>query len=498
MDERQRLSKSKYLAGRQCLKRLWLSCYEPGLGPPPEPARLAMLENGAEVGRRAQALFPGGVLVTDDASVHDQAVAKTWALVRNPMVPAIFEAAFEHGGVRIRVDVLERLDDGTWGLREVKSGTHVKDVHLDDVAIQYHVLEGVGLHVASAEVIHVDSTYVRGDGAIDWRRFFARRDVTLEVAARLPQVPVSLRAMHDGLALARAPVIEPSPHCRTPYDCEFWGHCTRDKPTDWVVHLPRLQTGRLEALRAAGIERITEIPEDFPLLALQARIRNVLSSGRPFMASELEPALAGCGPPAVYLDFETMSSAVPLYAGTRPYERIPFQWSLHRVDARGERSHRAFLADGRGNPRRAFAGSLVAELRGETTPVVVYSPFEAGVLGELARALPDLAGELTTLQTRLRDLHAVVRAHVYHPGFGFSFSLKAVTPALVPGFGYADLEGIVDGSQASSAFARIAAGACTREEEAELRRALLAYCERDTLALVELHRALARCAVDCR
>jgi hypothetical protein len=488
MDER--LSKSKYLAGRQCLMRLWLGTHAPELAEAPDDNMLAIFETGAEIGRRAHLLFRGGVLAAEDGMRHEEAVARTQELLRNEGVPAIFEAAFTSDGVRVRVDVLERLVDGAWGLREVKSGTHVKDVHLDDVAIQQCVLEGAGLRVASAEVIHVDSTYIRGCDEIEWQRFFTRCDVTSEIALRLPQVPALVHGMHEALALRDPPSIEPSSHCWTPYGCEFWGHCTRDKPADWILHLPRLRAARVAVLREAGIERITEIPEDFPVSALQARIREVLRSGRTFISPELDAALAGFGPPADYLDFETMNPAIPLYAGTRPYERIPFQWSLHRVDAQGGRTHWEFLADGRTDPRRAFVTSLLKEVGGGTTPVLVYSSFEASVLAELAAALPDLAAELESLRTRLGDLYAAVARHVYHPAFGFSFSLKSVAPALVPGFGYDDLKGIADGGQASAAFRRIAAGECDSEEEARIRRQLLAYCQRDTLALVELHRAL--------
>jgi hypothetical protein len=491
MDER--LSKSKYLAGRQCLKRLWLICHAPELAEPPDPGSLALFETGTDIGRHAHALFPGGVLVAD-RSRHDEAVACTQALLRAPNVPAIFEAAFVHDGVRIRVDVLERLDDGWWGLREVKSTTQVKDVHLDDVAIQRYVLEGAGLRVGSVEVIHVDNTYVRGDGEIEWGRFFVRRDVSPEAATRLPRVPALVRAMHETVDQPDAPPIEPAPHCWNPYGCEFWGHCTGDKPSDWILHLPQLRSARLEALREAGIERITEIPEDFPLLALQTRVRDVLRSGRAFIAPELGVALAGFGPPADYLDFETMNPAIPLYTGARPYERIPFQWSLHRADAQGGCTHAEFLADGRTDPRRAFATSLLKEVRGSTTPVLVYSSFEASVLTELAAALPDLAAELEALRARLGDLYALVSRHVYHPAFGFSFSLKSVAPALVPGISYRDLEGISEGAAASEAFHLLAAGRSEPKEEARVRHALLAYCERDTLALVELHRALWDCA----
>jgi predicted RecB family nuclease len=461
----------------------------PELAAAPGPAQTRRLDAGTEIGRHAHALFPGGVLVEEDVSRHGEAVERTRTHLADGSVPAIFEAAFTHAGVRIRVDVLERLAGDAWGLREVKSAARVKDEHLHDVAVQRFALESSGLRVPSVEVIHVDTTYVRGDGQIDWRRYFHRQDVTAAVEPLRADIPRQVQSLHTVLALGEAPAIEPARHCFTPRECEFWAHCTREKPADWVFHLPR-RPDRFEALRAAGIERITDIPDDFPLSGKQALVRAVLREGREFVSADLGVALAAAGPPACYLDFETINPAIPLYPGTRPYQRIPFQWSLHHVEAAGVLEHREFLASGRIDPRREFAATLLDALGGGSEPILVYSRFEAGVLDELAGVVPEHAAALAGLRARLVDLLPVVRRHVYHPAFGSSFSLKAVAPALVPGFGYGDLESVAGGDEAGTAFLAVAQGAVSEAEEERVRSALLAYCERDTLALVELHRAL--------
>lgn len=482
-----RLSKSRVLVGQQCRRRLWLASFAPELAG--DSATDAIFMTGTEIGRMAHGLFPGGVCVE---TLHfAEAQARTQSLMADPRVPAIFEAAFDLDGVRIRADVLERLADGTWGLREVKSSSAVKDVHLDDVAVQWHVLEG-SVRVSSVEVIHVDTRYVRGAGPIDPRSFFVRADVMADAAERRPRIPAIIAELHGTLALDAAPEVEPSSHCWTPYDCEFWEHCTQAKPVDWIYHLPRVRTVQRDALRVAGIERITEIPVDVELSAIQARIREVLQTGRPFVSPDLDSALAEFGPPAYYLDFETMNPGIPLYPGTHPYERIPFQFSLHQVDGAGAVVHQEFLADGRLDPRRALAEALLAAVGDSAEPILVYSGFEASVLSDLADAFPDLARELERVRGRLRDLLPIVRTHVYHQNFHCSFSLKSVAPALVSGFGYGDLEGISDGGAASDSFHLLAAGQPEPKEEQRVRRALLAYCERDTLALVELHRVLHR------
>jgi hypothetical protein len=482
------LTKKLVLDAQQCARRAWLTVYGSEHATPLDGGRRALIANAAELARAARALFPGGVVV--DAASFDEAVARTRILLDDPAVPAIFAAAFVHAGVRIRVDAIERLRDGGWGIRAVKSTARVKERHLDDVAVQRHVAAGAGADVRSVEVIHVDPAYVRAD-AIEWPRLFRRVDVGTEVDERAPRLPAVIAELRATLGRDDTPIVEPSPHCGSrSRRCDFWAYCTRGKPDDWVGHVAIIRRDAREALRAAAIDRLTDVPDDVQLDRVLTRIRDVLRAGRAFIAPALADALTPFGPPAWYLDFETMNATVPIYPGTRPFEQVPFQWSLHHVDAGGAVTHRELLTDGRGDPRRAVAESLVAALGGDDEPIVVYSSFESQVLTALAAAHPDLATALHAIIARLRDLREPVLAHVYHADFHYSFSLKQVAPALVPGFGYGDLETIAEGGDAARAFARIAAGVADEAEAAATRRALLAYCRRDTEALVELHRVL--------
>jgi len=448
------------------------------------------LAAGTEIGTMARLLFPGGVLIEEEAFRHEEAVRRTGRLIDDPTVPAIFEAAFEHEKVRIRVDILERLQGGLWGVREVKSSTAVSEVHIDDLAIQWFVLAGAGVQLQSAQIICVNQDYVRGQGEVKWADFFCRHDVTAQVRLRLSEVPELVERFHGVLALSQPPLVEPWEQCFSPYECEFFEHCSRDKPDDWILYLPRLAQASRARLRDAGIERISDIPDDFRLCPLQRRVREAVRCGHEVVEPGLAGALSGFGPPADYLDFETMNPAIPLYAGTHPYERIPFQWSLHRVGSEGRVSHQEFLADGRGDPRLPFAHTLLGALEETDNPVVVYSSFEAATLGRLAELLPELAARLERARSRLKDLLTVVKKHLYHPGFRFSFSIKNVAPALSPGFCYDDLGAVAAGDQASALFVALARGELAGEEKQRARRDLLEYCRRDTQALLELHWAL--------
>jgi hypothetical protein len=167
-------------------------------------------------------------------------------------VPAIFEAAFECSGVRVRVDILERLPRGYWGLREVKSSGEVKDHHYDDVAVQVHVLRNAGVRLSSMQILHVNKKYVRGQNGISWPKFFSRTDVKRGTKRRLAGIETTLRKQLRCLSRTQEPKIEPEEHCHSLYSCEHWERCTVSKPADWVFYMPHLGAARRAELSGLG------------------------------------------------------------------------------------------------------------------------------------------------------------------------------------------------------------------------------------------------------
>ena len=408
----------------------------------------------------------------------------------DPAVKAIFEAAFEHAGVRARVDVVERLDGGGWGLREVKAASRLKDVYIEDVAIQCWVLEGGGTRLDSVELVHVNSAFERDHGDIAWDEFFSRIEIADEVRTFSKMLPPLIDDFLGVIAAGESPEVEPSLHCRARHLCEYWDHCTRNKSEDWILRMPRITRKQFDSLSEAGIARVVDIPEDISLQRSQQHMCEAVRAGRDFVEHGLAERLPSTGPPASYLDFETANPAVPMYPGTHPFQNIPFQWSLHRDSGDGRLVHREFLADATGDPRREFCETLLAAVRDRDDPILVYSPFESRVLENLAVTFSDLSDAIRAVRARLVDLLPIVRDCTYHVDFHGSFSIKSVAPALAPGFGYGDLDGVAEGGVAAAAFHEIVSGESNPERDARLREQLLAYCARDTLALVQVHRAL--------
>jgi len=480
-----RISKSKFVAGCQCLKRLYWQVHEPELAAEPDASAYAIIEQGREVGMLARQLFPGGVEVVSDGGL-DQAIRATRELVANPEIPALFEAAFGHDGVVVRVDVLHRRGDNRWRVIEVKSSASKKEEHLDDVAIQYRVLSRCGLDVGSACLAHVNRSFVFRGGSVDPWRFFRIRNVTRQVEKLQPKLTFQLRAAFTLLSMPTAPDIKPGSHCTAPVTCEFYDRCNPPLPDDHIGYLPRLHASAEEALEELGVESIHDIPDDFPLSERQRLACTSVQTGEPWFNPELGVALESLRYPLYFMDFESVNPAVPRFSGMRPYDQLPFQFSVHVLREPGvEPEHYEFLATDASDPRHEFAATLCSVL-GDSGSIAVYNAqFEAQRLSELAAYLPEFAERIAQIQSRLWDLLPVVRNNVYHPKFAGSYSLKYVLPALVPEMSYSGMR-VSDGQAAGLAWEAFVRGNVDGSDGDKLKRALLDYCGQDTLALVRL------------
>jgi hypothetical protein len=483
-----RLSKSKFLSGLQCLKRLHLEVHSPDLASKPDEQQQAILDMGTEVGELARQRFPGGVLVEADHRHPTEALRRSAELLADPSVLAIFEGAFEHDRVLVRVDILERVRSEPggapqWRLIEVKSSTRVKDIHVGDLALQTHVLTGAGVELAGSWLLHINTQYVYRGGEVDLEQLFALHDLTKTVAGRQSDVMARLDTMRAVLLEPSPPAIEPDGHCHSPYECPFWDHCAKDKPERWIFHLPGGER-TFQQLVQRGVETIDEIPQDFKLTVLQRRVKEQVEWVGPRLKGLLETVRY----PVHHLDFETFMPAIPKFALTRPYQAIPTQWSNHIEMEDGRVRHDEFLCADPRDPRPDLVETLLESVDREGS-ICVYSAYERSILEGLTVAFPRFAHDLHQVIRRLWDLLSVIREQYYHPGFQGSFSIKSVLPALLTEIGYGDLE-IQEGGVAAQAYARMVFVETDWVEKERLREALLHYCARDTLAMLELRRAL--------
>ncbi|PYP30816.1 MAG: hypothetical protein DMD49_09555 [Gemmatimonadetes bacterium] len=475
-----RLSKSRFLAGLQCHKQLWWRVHEPDAPElAPTPDLQARFEAGKRVGEAARGYVPGGELIGFRHFEFERKLAATHAALDHT-APAIYEGALASDDAYAVVDILERGDRG-FQLIEVKSSTDVKPEHIPDVGMQTYLARRNGIAVERAEVMYLN----RECRYPDLSNLFVRRDVTPLVEGLLPTVPDEIAAQLAALS-GPLPDVPIGDHCFEPYECPFMKRCWPAWPEDHVSKLYVMRRRALE-LEAEGYHTLRDLPGQLKLSPIQARQVRAVKAGALLVEESLAEALVPFEPPLAFLDFETVSPAIPVWNACRPWDNVPVQFSVHMQRVDGGYAHHAWLVEGPGDPRPEQAERLVAACAGAQAIVAYNSSFERGCIRLLADAAPHLARELGLLELKLVDLLPVVRNHIYHPKFGGSFSLKNVLPALVPDLSYDDLE-IKDGATATLALWRLVFEPeyFGQRERARVRQALLAYCERDSWATVKL------------
>ncbi len=479
------LSKSLILKGMQCPKALYLTKNPPDFEFPPDPARDARFQAGSEVGIIAQGLFPGGVEVPYEGLSIPKQVEKTRQLI-DQGINVIYEASFDFNGIFVKADILVRRD-GMWEIHEVKMSTSVKEVNLDDVAIQHYVLSRCGLSVSRAFLVHIDNSYVRR-GELDVHRLFASVDITDEVLKRQTALPAIIARLREDLQKGE-PDIDIGPHCSDPYECDFIPWCWRHIPKDSIFSLRGRGIDKFAWYRQGTI-RIEDLPLDALNGAQRFQAETTLNRQDVVEPDKIREFLDSLWYPLCHLDFETFDTPVPPFDGTRPYQKIPFQYSLHIQSSAGaEPEHCEYLVERGRDPRRELAERLLAEIPEEACVLTYNQAFEKGVLRGLAETFPDLADALNVRIDNIRDLMVPFKKrHLYRWQMRGSYSIKEVLPALVPDLTYKGLS-IGEGGMAMLAYHEM----CRTDDLfrlAEIRENLLEYCRLDTLAMVRILGAL--------
>lgn len=474
------LTKSKFMAGLQCPRYLWIYVNDPGRIPQPDLVTQHTFDQGHEVGEIAKELFPGGLDMSGLG--FREMLTETSARLRDRK--PIFEAAFQCGQLYARVDILNPSADGGWDIVEVKSSTDVKDENIADVAFQRYVVERCGLAVNRCHLIHINRDYVK-HGEIDPAGLLQSADISDQVAEVYGGVADMTEDMLQTVA-GDCPDSVIGRLCDSPYSCPLKDECWADMPQHPVTGLYRIGA-RSDDLLKLGVTAIADIPAHFKLNDKQAIQKSCVECGQPHVESgEISKFLSSLEFPHQYLDFETFATAVPMFDGTRPYQNIPFQYSLHTIAAPGaEAGHRYFLYQGNADPRPEFISALKRDLVEAGTIIVYNQGFEEGVLKKLAEAFPEYTEWVNGITARMADLLIPFRSfHYYHPAQGGSASLKQVLPALT-GISYDSLE-ICDGQVASLKYFSAAYGGLPEAERRKVFSNLLEYCGQDTWGMVRI------------
>lgn len=483
------------MALRQCPKRLWLEVHRPDLRED-SAATQASFQVGFQVGDIAQRIYdPEGLGVAIDLQNEEfnRAFERSAELLHSAQ--PIFEAGFSSAGALAFADVmLPEQKDGkqVWRMIEVKSSTSVKCYHRDDVAVQAFVAQSAGVPLEAIALAHIDSSWVY-PGNEDYRGLLKENDLTAEAFSRTDEIKSWIAQAQSIAAEPFEPVTETGDHCGTPFECGFYNYCRRDepKPEHPVNWLPRFSSTKAKELAIKDVYDLKDVPDDL-LNDKQQRVKDYTLANEVFFdAAGAAADLAAHDLPAYFLDFETIQFAVPIWKGTRPYQQITFQFSLHTLAVSGQLEQTAFLDLSGNNPSEPFANALVGAC-GKQGPVYVYNAgFEKARIRELAERYPHLSESLLAINERVVDLLPIARERYYHPSQQGSWSIKKVLPSIVPELRYDALDGVQDGGTAMDAFLEGIHPNTSADRKAQIEQQLLDYCKLDTYALVRLWQVFA-------
>lgn len=473
------LSKSSFIAALTCHRKLWQLLWDRSSAAPRSGMDQLKMEFGTRFGEVAHCLYPGATLIDINIRKLKRAEEDTRKAIEEG-ADVILEATFRHEQCRVLSDIVEKQPNGTWHLIEVKSSTEVKDEHIPDLAFQKWVMEQCGYRVSKCSVVFADKTGIWPDQ----KSIFQYEDVTERVDTAVKLVPEQLAPMLEIASLRnKRPAFEDciSKEC---HDCEFKKTvCWTDisEPTIYDI----IDKRKIPALKAEDVLYVQDIPGDFDLYKGDRRHVDCMQSQSVNIDKDgIRSKLDELAYPIHFLDFESVSVAVPLFDGNHPWEKLPFQYSLHTLEENGEVSHAEFLHEENSDPSLPLAERLVRDI-GEVGSVVVYhATMESGVLKYLAERFPAHADALLSMNERIWDLEKVFLKDYRHWRFGSRSSIKVVLPTLVPGLSY-ETEEISDGGYASLAWIQLLESddMIERQQKAD---ALRSYCKLDTLAMVEL------------
>lgn len=488
------LTKSKVISGLQCHKKLWLDTNAP------IKQELHIFHIGNRFGEFARNYYGSGVDLTGNLDATS-AIAATQTALNDSSVSVIYESAFLYDDTLVRVDVLRRLPHG-WEMIEVKSSTSLKDEHIKDASVQAYIAQSCGITLCKIQIAHINKAFVYPGNAKygsptdeNLPSLLISHDITQQVLAMLPVIPDWIATLKPLAILgATMPAITMGPQCVEPYNCPHQDRCSTPLPKLAEVPISILPNSGGTLAKTWAMKNIYDL-RDLPESALSNSKHKVIQKAHQSGATWISPAaksqIQNFEWPRYFMDFETVQQGVPLMSGTKAYDALPFQWSVHRWDHADQALK---LEDGMGyltfydpNMDRDFLSTLLAAV-GSRGPIFAHhASFEIRILRELIErpTCSDLANAVKALINRIIDTEVIAKEGFYAPLMMGSNSLKQIVKAIPTSVDYSSDESLSGGGEAQIAWFKCTDPATPLSEKLTWERKLKHYCAQDTLAMYD-------------
>ncbi len=482
------LSKSTLIRSIQCSKSLYLYKNHYSLRDKADITQQQKFDRGHRVGILAHQLFTGGKDCSPpNPFSYDASIAATKLLVQQQF-PVVYEAAFKYNGIMAALDILE-CKDGKWYAYEVKSSFRISNTYLLDAAIQYYIITKSGVPLEDFSLVTINNEYVLQD-ELEISAFFRKTSVMQEILERIPFIEKTIEEAIATLDSKTIPEVPIGAHCTKPYPCDFQGYCWQHLEKDSIWYLPGISMQEKSLFYERGISTIHQIDNIEELNARQKVIIESFQQQQPHLhADQLRQFIGPVHYPLFYFDIEAFQPAVPLFKGTKPYERIPFLYSLHyKESADAPLQHFSYISPVT-DDRVPFIRQFLKDTEKEGTILVFNTLMEKSILFRLSADFPEYKKDILQRINRILDVEIPFKElYYYHPAQQGSFSLKAIGNAVLGKDEFAASR-VKDGEEAMAVYNELF---YTNDKASipEKLEQLKTYCRTDTYVLYEIFEKL--------
>lgn len=488
------LSKSTLIRSIQCSKSLYLYKNNFNLRDKPSTVQQQRFDRGHRIGKLAHQLFPNGKDCSPpNPFSYDESIAATKLLVQQQF-PIIYEAAFKYNGILVALDILEHKD-GKWYAHEVKSSFRISNTYLLDAAIQYYIITKSGVALEDFSIVTIDNEYVL-QNELEIPSYFKITSVLEEIKERIPFVEKTIEDAIATLESSTIPEIAIGAHCTKPYPCDFQGYCWSTISKDAVWYLPGISMQEKSNFIEKGINTIHEIENMDELNSRQKVIIKSFQTQQAHIELEkIESFVASIKFPLFYFDVEAFQPAIPLFKNTKPYDRIPFLYSLHyKENEESELQHVSYISPVGDDDRINFIEHFLQATEKEGQILVFNTLMEKNILFKMMNDFPQYKKQILERINRIVDVEIPFKElHYYHPAQQGSFSLKTIGNALL-GFDEFAKSAVKDGEEAMAVYNELFYWENKEEVNTKLQQ-LKTYCQTDTFVLYEIFEQLKKLAV---
>ena len=487
------LSKSDYMLYLKHPAWLWIKKNRRELIPSIDVNLQARFDQGHEFEKYVEPLFPDVIHLGFDNFAAYQALPNDTLHAWENGASNVAQGRYVHGHATCIVDLLCKQENGSYKLIEIKSSTSQKAEHIFDLAFQKVVLDGAGFNIDKCELAIVNKEYIR-KGDVEPEKLVSFIDVTDKVFAKIENTKIRIVNALSTMNMREMP--DPKPEDAKLGSYTEWMQIRDqiDPPVDETsIHkLPYMSADKASKLINDGITQISDI-SDYSALgkATQKYLRARDIGSRKVDTIRLRQFLSELQYPLHFFDYETSQNLVPVWDGTRPYQQVTFQYSLHiQNEPGGALEHYEYLHRDISNPIPHLLEHLSKHIQPSGSVLVWYESFEKTRNSEMAAVYEKHKQMLEELNARIIDLMVpFAEEMVIDPMFMGSSSIKAVLPVFNPKLSYKDLN-IQEGGTASRLWQKAIFDADNASEQAKIFDDLVKYCERDTFAMVEIHNQL--------